>query len=95
MPRAELMVSWGRDVTGCTQPSHGGAYAAALLSLQLTFHPSKHDVINNMEALSLAVLIVSFQIGRNSPHTNLPLCAGAAAGGFRRASRLIAAQSGA
>jgi hypothetical protein len=59
--------------------------------LQLTFHPSKHDVINNMEALSLTVLIVSFLVGRNSPRTNLPLCAGAAAGGFRCASRLIAA----
>ena len=58
-------------MTGCTQPSHGGALAAARCSLQLTFHPSKHDVINNMEALSLTVLIISFLVGRNP---RVPIC---------------------
>ena len=54
--------------------------------MQLTFHPSKHGAIDNMEALSLAVLIVSFLVGRNPPRTSLPLCAGAAAQDCRRCS---------
>jgi hypothetical protein len=40
-----------------------GAVYFLTCSLQLTFQPSEHRVVNNMEALSLGVLIVSFQIG--------------------------------
>ncbi len=38
--------------------------------MQLTFQPSEHVVVNNMEALSLGVLVVSFLIG------SLRLCVG-------------------
>ena len=48
----------------CARATPGG------LSLQLTFQPSEHVVVNNMEALSLGVLVVSFLIG------SLRLCVG-------------------